>query len=75
LLHWLDDTYPLTDTIDAFEKLRHEEKILAWGVSNFDIPDLKEAHRFGNGCGPVCDQVLYHVEERAVEHAVIPDNL
>jgi diketogulonate reductase-like aldo/keto reductase len=72
LLHWRDDTYPLAETIDAFEKLKHERKILAWGVSNFDVPDLKEAHRFGNGRGPVCDQVLYHIEERAVEHAVIP---
>ena len=72
LLHWRDDTYPLSETIDAFQKLEHERKILAWGVSNFDVPDLREAHRFGNGRGPVCDQVLYHIQERAVEHAVIP---
>jgi diketogulonate reductase-like aldo/keto reductase len=25
-----------------------------------------------NGRGPVCDQVLYHLRERAVEHTVIP---
>src|SRR5204862_5385382 len=49
-----------------------EGKILSWGVSNFDVPDLKEAHRYGNGRGPVCDQVLCHIQERAVEHAVIP---
>ena len=72
LLHWRDDTYPLAETIEAFQKLEHEHKILAWGVSNLDVPDLKEAHRFGNGRGPVCDQVLYHIQERAAEHAVIP---
>ena len=26
----------------------------------------------GDREGPVCDQVLYHLEERAVEHAVLP---
>jgi diketogulonate reductase-like aldo/keto reductase len=72
LLHWRDDTYPLVETIEGFQKLEREHKILAWGVSNFDVPDLKEAHRFGNGRGPVCDQVLYHLQDRAAEHAVIP---
>src|SRR5436190_4875149 len=72
LLHWRDDSYPLAETIEAFQELHREHKILSWGVSNFDVPDLKEAHRYGNGGGPVCDQVLYHIQERAVEHAVIP---
>jgi diketogulonate reductase-like aldo/keto reductase len=72
LLHWRDDTYPLEETIDAFQRLERERKILSWGVSNFDAPDLKEAHHWGNGRGPVCDQVLYHIQERAAEHAVIP---
>jgi diketogulonate reductase-like aldo/keto reductase len=72
LLHWRDDSYPLAETIDAFHRLKRERKILSWGVSNFDAPDLREAHRYGGGDGPVCDQVLYHLQERAVEHAVIP---
>lgn len=72
LLHWRDDSYPLAETIDAFQQLEQARKILSWGVSNFDAADLKEAGRLGNGRGPVCDQVLYHIEERAVEHAVIP---
>jgi diketogulonate reductase-like aldo/keto reductase len=72
LLHWRDDTYPLAETIDAFHRLQREHKIVSWGVSNFDVPDLQEAHRYGGGEGPVCDQVLYHTQERAVEHAVIP---
>jgi diketogulonate reductase-like aldo/keto reductase len=72
LLHWRADYYPIDDTIEAFEQLRRENKILAWGVSNFDVPDLQEAHRFAQGRGPVCDQVLYHLQERAVEHRVLP---
>jgi diketogulonate reductase-like aldo/keto reductase len=72
LLHWRADYYPLDDTLEAFEQLRQEGKIRSWGVSNFDEPDLREARRYGHGNGPVCDQVLYHLQERAVEHAVIP---
>jgi len=72
LLHWRTNDHPLDDTIEAFEHLRREGLILSWGVSNFDVPDLKEGFRAGNGRGPVCDQVLYHLQERAVEHAVIP---
>src|SRR5262245_57304254 len=33
LLHWRG-RHPLEDTIDAFEQLRREGKILSWGVSN-----------------------------------------
>ena len=72
LLHWRDNTYPLDETIDAFQRLERERKILSWGVSNFDVHDLKEAHRLGEGRRPVCDQVLYHIQERAVEREVIP---
>jgi diketogulonate reductase-like aldo/keto reductase len=72
LLHWRTEDHPLDDTIEAFLDLERQGKILSWGVSNCDVPDLKEAHRYANGRGPVCDQVLYHIQERAVEHAVIP---
>jgi diketogulonate reductase-like aldo/keto reductase len=70
LLHWRTDHYPLAETVEAFTQLRREGKILAWGVSNFDVADLDEVRRAGDG--PVCDQVLYHLRERAAEHAVIP---
>lgn len=72
LLHWRDNTYPLDETIDAFQRLERERKILSWGVSNFDAPDLEEARKIV-GDGPlVCNQVLYHLQERAIEHAVMP---
>jgi diketogulonate reductase-like aldo/keto reductase len=71
LLHWRGH-HPLRDTVEAFEELKREGKILAWGVSNFDVPDLEELKAVAGREGPVCDQVLYHLEERAVEHAVLP---
>lgn len=71
LLHWRGQ-YPLEDTFAAFEQLRREGKILSWGVSNFDVPDLEEAWDIVGEGRLVCDQVLYHLEERAIEHAVLP---
>jgi diketogulonate reductase-like aldo/keto reductase len=69
LLHWRGQ-YPLQDTIAAFERLEREGKILSWGVSNFDVSDLEEVWVVAGR--PVCNQVLYHLQERAIEHAVIP---
>jgi diketogulonate reductase-like aldo/keto reductase len=71
LLHWRGE-YPLEETVAAFDQLRGEGKILSWGVSNFDVPDLEEVRDIGGRGGPVCNQVLYHLGERAIEHAVLP---
>jgi diketogulonate reductase-like aldo/keto reductase len=71
LLHWRGE-YPLEETIGAFEELRRQGKILSWGVSNFDVPDLEETWQIATEARPVCNQVLYHLKERAIEHAVLP---
>jgi diketogulonate reductase-like aldo/keto reductase len=71
LLHWRG-AYPLEDTIAAFEQLLREGKVLAWGVSNFDVADLEEVRRIAGQGRVACNHVLYHLRERAVEHAVLP---
>jgi diketogulonate reductase-like aldo/keto reductase len=71
LLHWRGQ-YPLEETIAAFEQLEREGKILYWGVSNFDVPDLEEARDIAGEDRVVCNQVLYHLEERAMEYEVLP---
>ncbi|KUL94990.1 oxidoreductase [Bosea sp. WAO] len=71
LLHWRG-SYPLAETFAAFEALREEGKILSWGVSNFDVDDLDEALKLVGPGRIACNQVLYHLRERAIEHAVIP---
>jgi diketogulonate reductase-like aldo/keto reductase len=71
LLHWRGE-YPLEDTIAAFEQLQQAGKILSWGVSNFDESDLEEAREIAGEDRLACDQVLYHLRERAIEHAVLP---
>ena len=47
-------------------------KIRSWGVSNFDIDDLEELKAVAGQGNIACNQVLYHLQERAIEHAVIP---
>jgi diketogulonate reductase-like aldo/keto reductase len=56
----------------AFEQLRSQGKVLSWGVSNFDTDDLDEALAVAGEGHIACNQVLYHLEERAIEHAVLP---
>lgn len=71
LLHWRG-SHPLEETFAGFERLREQGKILSWGVSNFDVPDLDAAWKAGGGGQIACNQVLYHLGERAIEHAVLP---
>jgi diketogulonate reductase-like aldo/keto reductase len=71
LLHWRGP-HPLAETFSAFEALKQEGKILSWGVSNFDEDDLDEALAAAGPGKIACNQVLYHLRERAIEHAVIP---
>ncbi len=71
LLHWRG-SYPLEETFAAFEELKAAGKIRSWGVSNFDEDDLAEALSIAGKGKIACNQVLYHLRERAIEHAVIP---
>jgi diketogulonate reductase-like aldo/keto reductase len=71
LLHWRGNV-PLSETVAAFEQLVSAGKIRSWGVSNFDADDLDELLEVAGGGKIACNQVLYHLQERAIEHAVIP---
>src|SRR5450631_578269 len=71
LLHWRG-SYPLAETVAAFDQLIDAGKIRSWGVSNFDTDDLDELLVVAGDGKIACNQVLYHLGERAIEHAVIP---
>jgi diketogulonate reductase-like aldo/keto reductase len=71
LLHWRGP-HPLEETVAAFEILRRTGKILTWGVSNFDVQDLEDLRAVDDNVTFACNQVLYNLRERAVEHAVVP---
>ncbi|WP_447651303.1 aldo/keto reductase [Pseudomonas abietaniphila] len=67
LLHW-PGSYPLEETVEAFERLREAGKIGRWGVSNFDVSDMLEL----NNTHCATNQVLYNPEERGVEYDLLP---
>ena len=71
LLHWRG-SYSLSETVAAFDELVRAGKIRCWGVSNFDVDDLDELLGVAGEGKIACNQVLYNLQERAIEHAVIP---
>ena len=71
LLHW-PESMPLEDTWRAMETLKQEGKIRAWGVSNFDVVDLERAIELLGPGKIVCNQVLYNLIERDIEHVLLP---
>ena len=71
LLHWIG-SIPLEETFRAFEDLRVSGKIRHFGVSNFDVQELEQAEAIAGSGRIGCDQVLYHLLQRAIEHAVLP---
>jgi diketogulonate reductase-like aldo/keto reductase len=71
LLHWRGH-HPLEETIAGFEELCAAGKIRSWGVSNFDTDDLAETEAIAGPNRIACNQVLYHLQERGIEQAVVP---
>jgi len=71
LLHW-PGSHPLGETIEAFEALVASGKIRSYGVSNFDEHELSEAVALAGEGRIACNQLLYHLQERAIEHAALP---
>jgi diketogulonate reductase-like aldo/keto reductase len=71
LLHWRG-SYPLAETVEAFEALRAAGKIRYWGVSNFDTRDMQELVRLPGGTQCASNQVLYHVGSRGIEYDLLP---
>ena len=67
LLHWPGE-YPLEETIEGFEQVREAGKIGAWGLSNFDLPDLQGTPL--DNCAT--QQVLYNPEARGIEYDLLP---
>lgn len=71
LLHWRGRT-PLAETVDAFQQLKAEGKIRAWGVSNFDVDDMEELLAVPGGNEVAANQVLYNLTSRGIEHDLLP---
>ncbi|MDB5551927.1 MAG: aldo/keto reductase [Rhizobium sp.] len=71
LLHWRGE-HPLADTVEAFERLRQDGKIGAWGVSNFDTSDMEELASVPDGENVATNQILYNLARRGPEFDLLP---
>ena len=71
LLHWPGE-HAIAETVDAFETLKAQGKIRAWGVSNFDLEDMQELVATPNGNNVATNQVLYNLSCRGVEFSLLP---
>jgi diketogulonate reductase-like aldo/keto reductase len=72
LLHWRG-AHPLAETVETFERLKRQGKVRHWGVSNFDVADMKELGALPGGGNCAANQVLYSLEERGIEWQLLSD--
>jgi diketogulonate reductase-like aldo/keto reductase len=71
LLHW-PGSYPLEETMQALEALVERGTTRFIGVSNFETDSMLEAASHLRAVPLACNQVLYHLGERGIEHELIP---
>lgn len=71
LLHWRG-AVPLGDTVRGFEQLQRRGLIRLWGVSNFDVQDLRELAAVPGGAACAANQVHYSLSQRGVEWDLLP---
>ncbi len=71
LLHWRGDP-DLEETLEGFTALVGAGKIRHWGVSNFDVSDMKELIGLPGGSAVATNQVLYNPSRRGIEYELLP---
>lgn len=71
-IHWPNQTYPISGTMKAFEKLLDRGIIRFAGVSNFDVQEMQEAQHFLTNHKIVSNQVLYNLNARGIESELLP---
>ncbi|HVZ02595.1 MAG TPA: aldo/keto reductase [Dongiaceae bacterium] len=75
LLHWRGG-HPLAETLAGFHDLMKAGKIRSFGVSNFDVSDMKEwlaLNGAAKGAAATqANQVLYNVTARGIDFDLIP---
>jgi diketogulonate reductase-like aldo/keto reductase len=71
LLHWRGPV-PLADTVATLEELVQRGKIISWGVSNFDVPDMEELLAAPDGHRVAANQVLCNLAHRGIEFDLLP---
>ena len=71
LLHWRGE-HPLAETVEAFEQLKSDGLIGAWGVSNFDTDDMEELFSAPSGKNCATNQILFNLTRRGPDYDLVP---
>lgn len=71
LLHWQENV-DLQNMVIQMEKLKRQGLIRHWGVSNFDIHDMRKLFSVKGGENCFCNQILYNLTVRGAEFDLIP---
>ena len=72
LLHWPVPISQFSDLVAGFERLRASGKILAWGVSNFNVSQMEALFGVPNGDRCATNQVPYSLNDRRIERDLLP---
>ncbi len=72
LLHWWSGRHAIADTMRAMAELCAAGKTRFVGVSNLDVAQMEAAQGALGGIRLACNQVLYHLRDRAIETDVLP---
>ena len=69
---WGSKVVPIEETMEAFDDLKKQGKVLAVGVSNFSISQLKEASCFGDiqSIQPPYSLFWRHAEKEIIPYAI-----
>jgi aryl-alcohol dehydrogenase-like predicted oxidoreductase len=68
-IHWPDSTTPVSETMEAMQRLIEQGKIKAAGVCNYSLELMKEA---GKTIHLASNQVPYSMVKRDIEKDVVP---
>jgi len=68
-IHWPDKSTPISETMEALERLLEQGKIRAAGVCNYDAKQMEEAEKV---ITLASNQVPYSMVNRGIETDVVP---
>lgn len=72
LVHWPSADYTPAELMKAMKRVVADGEVRYIGVSNFSDTLLQEAADALGDIPLVCNQVKYHVNDRSIEHKVLP---
>lgn len=72
LLHWWSGRHPVEETMRAMAELVRRGLTRFVGVSNLDVDQMRRAQAALAPIPLACNQVLYHLRDRAIEQDVLP---